>query len=117
MARKVLRLLSIFMVRYFLRAVYNSGIFTLFFLRWKILAIPYVAKVDFCQILPDRPSLSPELCRNVYSISLYKNGDFIAVAQALSLLCVTYNNTVPVLLNAVKTVESDFQFTGPPLKM
>ena len=47
-SRKVLRLLSIFMVGYFLWTVYDSAIYTFFFLRGQMLAIPYAAKVDFC---------------------------------------------------------------------
>ena len=61
-----MRLLSIFIVRYVLRAVYNSAISTLFFLRGKILAkhVPCAAKVDDCFLkqndinMPDRPSLA-----------------------------------------------------------
>ena len=59
-SRKVLRLLSIFMVRYVVRAVYNNAVYALFFLRGKILAIPYAAKVDVCFMTPNRPSLSPK---------------------------------------------------------
>ena len=64
-SRKVLRLLSIFMVHYFLRAVYNSTIYTLLFFLWgKMLVIPCAAKVDFCFLtpndinMPDWPSLA-----------------------------------------------------------
>ena len=62
--RKSLCLLSIFMIRYFLRAVYNSAIKTLFFWWGTVLAIPYAAKVDFSFLTPnsinmqDWPSLA-----------------------------------------------------------
>ena len=61
---KSLCLLSIFMIHYFLRAVYNSAIKTLFFWWGTVLAIPYAAKVDLSFLTPnginmqDWPSLA-----------------------------------------------------------
>ena len=47
-SRKVLHLLSIFMVLYFLMAVYDSAMQTFSSYEGKILALPYAAKVEVC---------------------------------------------------------------------